>query len=152
MGAIAAEATELGTQYTLRERFGTLPVAPLLRVLAAYLEHGAHICLITLVDPHARAYLKSRGLTEWRFPWRHDAVLRLARDNQALEGLASVTEQRQSKHLVVWLKVFDLSGNRLLEAEDMNDFLWLSNTLPKAAHERLVASVGGASSQLDGVV
>jgi len=151
METIEVAVPERGTQYKLREPFGTLPVSPMLRVLGTCLAHGARVSLITLVDPHVRSYLKARGLTERRFPWRQDAVLRLGQGAEALNALATVAEHGQSKRLAVWLKVFDAAGNRLLVAEDANDFLWLANSLPKSAHQRLVASVGGALSQLDGV-
>src|SRR5437773_12469427 len=142
---------DVGTHFALRQRFGAFLVAPLLRALGADLESGSLLRIITLIDPYVRTFLKAHGHAVWRFPWRHDADLRVGQGSTALAELIVVAEANHVKRLAVWLHVLDVSGNLLLEAEDGNDYLWLVDGMPQGTKTHLVESVGGAASQIDHV-
>jgi hypothetical protein len=140
-----------GTHFTLRQRFGAFPVAPLLRALTNDLEPGSVIKFVTVTDPTLRAFLKAQGHLVWRFPWRHDAELRLSQGPASLEGLVALAERHQATGLAVWFLVHDVEGKLLLESEDGNNYLWLADRLPHTTREHLLAAVGGALHQIDNV-
>lgn len=142
---------DVGTHHSLRQKFGRFPIAPLLRALADELAQGSYLKFVTIIDPHMRDFMKSRGMTVWRFPWRHDAQVRVAHAAEDFADLVAVAETHKSQSPAVWFYAYDGSGNLLLEAEDSNDYLWLADSLPASTHEHLVTVVGGAVSRIDHV-
>jgi hypothetical protein len=142
----------MGTHYSIPRRFGIFETAPLLEALADELPVGWRLVLVTPIDKVLRRaiaqfatrkpVLFSRGT--WYLSKKTDEA-------SAIGELARFARRNAVRELAVWVlaETEEKDPYPLVEAEDSNDYVWVSETLPRQAHERIVASVGGATEHFE---
>jgi hypothetical protein len=119
-------------------------VAPLLVALAHELPNGSRLCLTTPIGRELKARLKAIGSRQPGFLRRSEWYVERGDDGASILQLAEFARSRKLKSFSVWLFAFSRDGAPLVEAEDSNDYIWLSSDLSQRSQERLVKAAGGA--------
>jgi hypothetical protein len=141
--------TNLGTHYGIRNAFGTFSVVPLIDALAETLPIGARLCLVTPIGKPLKSYLRDNARRHGRTFLRREWHIEQLANGASLRRLSAFARSQDVKALSVWILAEAADNAPLVEAEDGNDYIWVSSTLPPSTHEVLVQSVGGAISKVE---
>ena len=133
-----------GTHYPVLRDFGSFEVTDFLNVLAEELPVEARLVLTNPIDKNLRKAVpqfatQKSGLLS-RSVW---FVTKRAEDAASIRSLARFARDHKVSKLAVWICAEAGDSSPLVEAEDGNDYIWLSHSLTRATHQRIVGAVGG---------
>lgn len=132
-----------GRHFGILEPLGGFSPVSLIREIDATLPAGVVVRFVTPIGGRLRKYLRENGRKVkgrlWQRHWE------LVHDPQAetLSKLTAFISDNAVLNLAVWFLVLDVSGECILEMEDGNDYVWLSDELDGATIKRLVEAAGG---------
>jgi hypothetical protein len=133
-----------GRHFGIAESLGGFSPVPLLQAIDATLPPGVVVRFVTPIGRQLREYLREHGRKVkgrlWQRHWE------LVHDPQAgtLNKLTAFIRDNAISNLAVWFLVIDASGVCILEMEDGNDYVWLSDELEGATIKRIVEAAGGS--------
>ena len=132
-----------GTDYEMSVPFGRTPAGALLRVLADVMPIGSAIELITPIGKQVDEFLKQFGkATKPGFLKAKVWSITHSGPEGSLVQLAKLAEECAITELAVWCSAVGPDGSTLLEAEDGNTVLFLSDALPPDSIAAVLRAVG----------
>ena len=132
-----------GTDYEMSVPFGRAPAAALLRALADVLPIGSSIELITPIGKQVEEFLKQFGkATNPGFLKARVWSITHTGPQSSLVQLANLVEEHAITELAVWFSAVGPDGGTLLEAEDGNTVLFLSDALPPDGTAAVLRAIG----------
>jgi hypothetical protein len=133
----------VGRHFGIPIRFGKFAPGPLLRTMDSSLPPNTVVEFVSPIGRPLRQFLREhgRGVKDrlWQRHWELDHL----GPGGVLNTLATFVEVNAITKLAVWFQVRDARGTLLLQMENGNDWIWLSDTLDDQVRERLPEAAGG---------